>query len=750
MGDNFGPRALDPIVLTSARDRMTQSPGAQQLERIARLIVIAVTLWMLGVGCWEIAAPFGAGHAAVLPARGIIADNMVQYHIGFPVRSYAAIKPTSAAAYAHHPFGTYYLFAAMRWLFGRHEWTIRLVPVLVSASMPALLYGVSRRVYGALAGAMAALGWGVLPIALGFAQFPSFEMFSLAAMLLVIIAALRFEARASWWRLLLLLLAIALALQTDWIAYLFVALVGAAAACAVAFTPHREQRGVPTRRLLQALVLGGAIFGATLLIYVVSFRQAGLLKDWLDSAQVRAHGNDLPLLEILRHRRYWIEVMFTKPAILVGLVGAFSMLVRLVLRRRYSELYPLLLLLVAAVHYVHFKAGADVHIYWSLPFAAQFCFGLALVFCGAESAFRRFLERRKARLSETGASYVALGVTAGLALLVLPDGLRALDYSRDSGCRLNDDGHLNLQDLDKNLALQFFKQKVPERFPVTLQASMNPNWSQDWAIERPTALLSALGLSMLASPRYTLLDMRFAAPTTASWAIQSSTTVIGPYWLVDTESMPGELRVYGFQERNPSWLERYFVQAHDPIRRVVDDPLRTWEYRQHLALKPNPVPMGLEAKDQARLLHNVRIAEGNLQGASELRAAIEATLDKRSARSYVGGLQLLGHRLIEGIVPRLEVYFLAARSVGPDAFFDVRSIVDAAPKFSFVVTDDKVKRYGVGFEIHPSLWQSGMIYVSSVEVRRRPGHERFFAAWTGSQRPLPSEGVEEIPLFERP
>jgi hypothetical protein len=96
------------------------------------------------------------------------------------------------------------------------------------------------------------------------------------------------------------------------------------------------------------------------------------------------------------------------------------------------------------------------------------------------------------------------------------------------------------------------------------------------------------------------------------------------------------------------------------------------------------------------------------------------------------------------------VYFRAAHSLGPDAFFDVRSVVDAAPWLSFVVKDDKVKRYGVGFEIHPSLWQANMIYVSVVEVRQRPGHERFYAVWAGSQRPIPTEGVEEIPLFERP
>jgi len=418
--------------------------------------------------------------------------------------------------------------------------------------------------------------------------------------------------------------------------------------------------------------------------------------------------------------------------------------------RRFKEFYPLVLLGVATVHYVHFKAGADVHIYWPLPFAAQFCFGLALATLSAEWLVRRIAETRAAKSTASARSFMALGVSALLGLLVFPDGLRALNYSRDSGCRLNDDGQLNLQDLDKNLALVAMKAKVPLQSPVILQASMSPNWSQDWALERPTTLQSALGVAFHASPRFHALDMRFASPTSAIWAIQAKTMVVGPFWLVDVDARSEELRVSGFEERNPSWLERYFVQSHDPIRRIVEDPLRTWEYRQHLALQPNPVPGGLEGKSDMRLLHNVRVAEGSLPAANELRAALEATLDRRSARNYEGGLNLLGHRLVDGLVPKVEVYFRAAHSLGPDAFFDVRSVVDAAPWLSFVVKDDKVKRYGVGFEIHPSLWQANMIYVSVVEVRQRPGHERFYAVWAGSQRPIPTEGVEEIPLFERP
>lgn len=737
-------------MLASIRPDMHPSNSAQQLERLSRYIVWGAVIWMLGVGCWEIAAPFGAGHAAVLPARGIMADNMLKYGILFPVRQYAAAKPSLQAAYAHHPFGTYYLFTFARWLFGRHEWAIRLVPVLVSTAMPALLYLVGRRLFGAIGGAVSALGWAVLPIALAFAQFPSFEMFALAAMLLFTLAAMRFQEHMSWPRLGALLVTVAIALQTDWIAYAYVAIVSALATLVVAFAPPSDGERPRLLRCLQALILVVAIGSLTLGVYVVVFHRADLLNDWLESADVRAQGNTASLLSQLRQRRYWIELMFTKPGILFGVLGAMVMAVRLVVARRFIDAYPLLLLVTGAIHYFYFKGGADVHIYWPLPFAAQFCFGLGALANGLEWLGDWFARRKGSRLSERTISHVALGSCGCIALLILPDGLRALDYSRNSGCRLNDDGLLNLQDLDKNQALAYFKAKIPERQPVVLQPSMQANWSQDWALERPTAVQSSLGLSIFASPRYSLFDARFAAPTAMTWSVRSRTTVVGPFWLVDLEAQPDALRIFGFEETKPSWLQRFFVQAHDPIRRIVEDPYRTWEYRHHLAVSPNPEPEGLDRSDQIRVLHNVLIAKGDVEGARRVRGQIESQLEKRSARGFSGGLQLIGHRMIPGILPRLEVYFLAAGSVGPNTFFDVRSRMLSAPKFSFVVRDDKVKSYGVGFEIHPSLWKAGMIYASTIELRGRPGVESFYAIWIGPQSPRPSEGIEEIPLFDRP
>jgi 4-amino-4-deoxy-L-arabinose transferase-like glycosyltransferase len=731
------------------------------VDRISYGVLGLTTLVMLIVGLWEIAAPFGAGHVAVLPARAIMADNMVTYGILYPVRAYSNQAPDIAQAYAHHPWGTYYLFGLTRLVFGRHEWAIRIVPVCLNVGMPSLLFFVAHRLWGKVAGAAAALGWVVLPITLAFAQFPAFETFSLAGMLAVTLSGLRFAETRSSRRWVELLCVSFLAANTDWIASLYVLATAATVLFLLVFDPRRNVPDAHLRSLLRGALSSALVVLAVIALYVYLFREIGLYDDFLGSADHRAQGNDLPLTEVLKHRRYWLELMFTKLGFWIAGVGTLVSLGRLFAFRRMTELLPLLLTLVATIHYVHFKNGADVHIYWPLPFAGTLALSLAVLTRTLEDALVLWRTRRDpqeaaasvsrdARAGQRGASLWALGTVGAVALGLFPDALRALDYARDSGCRLNDDGQLNLQDYDKVAALEHFKRLVPKGQRVMLQSSMWPNWSQDYALERPTVVRSSLRGPNPTGAHHALFDLRYAPSTTLSWAQSLKHEVIGPFLYVDSMAPGNEGPVLGFQAQSPGWFRRYFVQAHDPIYGVVADPYRTWEHCAHLATSPNPVPSGLDRPEHRRIAHNVAVEQRNVALAAQLRAALESTLDRSSARQYRGGTRLLGHRLLPTVPPRLEVYFLAAGPLSLDSFFDVRSRVLAAPFGSWVSADDKEKRYGTNFEFHPGIWKAGFIYVSEVEVRERPGRERFYGLWLGASRPRPETGAELIALFERP
>lgn len=725
------------------------------LERYCLGLLAASTLFMVLVGCWELAAPFGAGHVAVLPARAMMADNMVRFGILYPVRSYAVTRPDISLAYAHHPWGTYYLFTLARLIFGSHPWAIRLVPVCFSVAMPSLLYFVARRLWGSVAGALSAFGWVVLPITLAFAQFPSFEMFSIAGILGVTLAGLRYSEHPTRGRLWALLGTAFLCSNTDWIGSLYACMAAVTALFVLAFAPRKDPVASDLRPPLQGIIGVLSVTLLTVMLYAVLFHRIGHFEDFTTSATHRALGNESPFTEVLARRRYWIEVMFTKPGIALGVLGAWVMLVRVLVYRRFTELLPLLLLSVSTFHYVYFKNGADVHIYWPLPFAAQFALSLGVLAASATEV-HRYLARRSSRgtspqsNASSRSAWVSASVVTSLGLLALPDGLRALDYARDSGCRLNDDGQLNLQDHDKNFAIAAFKQDIPQNKRVLLDASLFPNWSAEYALEResigggPQVGLTIYGV------HYGMYDLRFASASALTFLRNARHRQIGPFLLVNAQGEGRPTAVESLTYEPRGLFSRYWVSSHDPSYRLTRDPYRTWELFAHLGVEPNPVPKGLEDPARWTVAHNVAVSEQQMTRARELLSAGEALLDRHSAHKFADGTRVLGHRLVEGRPPRLEVYFLANAGYGNGAAFDVYGRVSRAPSFSFVVADDKEKKYGSGFELMPTLWKPGYVYVSRVEVRERPGSERFYGIWR-TRRGARTNGTEiTLPLFERP
>jgi hypothetical protein len=711
------------------------APSDPRSEPLVRTVVAVATCLVLVVGLWEFAAPVSAGHFAVVGARGIIADNFFSWNIISPVRSYFLSPPQGTDAYAHHPWGTFWLIGLCRYILGRHDWIARVYPVVMSTLMPGLLYCLGCALWGKIPGALCALGWAVLPITLSFAQFPGFEVPVVFGCVWVSWAVIRFRQTGlkRWGSL--AVLAIIFTAHTDWTATLYIVLVCGLSVFGLAFAPEKSLEHFPARRALQFWVL--AVFSVALcfLFYVRAFDKLGLTQDWLRSAEFRATGNQLPYKTVLLGRRFWLEVTFTEIGIIVIGLGAVVMMLRLLLTRRFEEWLPLLLLLMASIHYFHFKNAADIHIYWPLPFAAQFALSL-----GAIAASLLALLRKGGPDTSGEANYqsemVVLGVLSAVALLVLPDGLRGLNFARNSGGRFNEHGRLILQDIDKTLALRFFAGRIPERTRVALDSSLRPNWSQEFALERPTTEVNLQNLGK-GGERYRILDSRFTQASTLSQiAAQSPVTVVGPYWLIDGQKDPSPINAYRFVDREPNWWERFLKQAHDPMQTIESDPFTTWELRLHYGQTPNPTPdqrpPGLE---QVRIYHNVAVLLGDRDAAKNYREQLEKGLDRTFDEPFPNGSRFLGQRLTQGVLDRLELYFLASGPLDANVTYSIWSRVKARARFSFVVPDDTTKSQSLRFAIAPSLWKAGMIYVSISEIRKRPGFEEFEGAWASEQGP---------------
>ena len=714
---------------------MTQ-PLDRRSNDLARIVVVASMCLMLFVGLWEIAGPVSGGHFAVVGSRGIIADNFLTWNIISPVRSYFFTPPQGTDVYAHHPWVTFWMIGLCRYLFGRHDWIPRLYPVVMNTLMPGLLFLFGRSLWGAIPGALCALGWAVLPITLAFAQFPGFEVPVVFGCIGASWAIVRFrQTGLKRWGF-VAILAIVFAAHTDWTASLYLVLVCSLAILTLAFAPAKSLERIPARRARRFWVLAVAAVVLCFLYYVRAFDKLGLTQDWLRSAEFRATGHDLSLKTVLLGRRFWLETSFTQIGIVVICVGALVMLLRLILFWRFEEWLPLCLLLMSSVHYFYFKNAADIHIYWPLPFAAQFALSLGAMAATLLETFHSEHDDVEGRTANYLSELIVLGLLGFVALLALPDALRGLNFSRNSGGRFNEHGRLILQDIDKTVALRFFAQKLPTRTRVALDTSLRPNWSQEFALERPTTEVN-LQYGGKVGDRYRILDARFAPVAALSQiASQSPVTVVGPYWLVDGEKDPSPINAYRFVEREPKSWERFLRQAHDPMQSIQPDPFATWELRLHFNQTPNPEPdqrpPGLE---QVRIYYNLSVALGDKDAAKKYRELLEHGLDRVVDEAYPNGTHLLGQRLTPGVLRRLELYFLAAGPLDPNLTFDIWSNVKQRARLSFVIPDDTTKSQSLRFSIPPSLWKAGMIYVSISEIRKRPGLEEFEGAWATAQGP---------------
>ena len=721
------------LVLGWRAPLMNDAPFDPHLERIVKAIVLASTAFMLCVGLWEIATPVAAGHFAVNGSRGIIADNMLAWKIITPVRSYINNAPHGTDVYAHHPWGSFWLVTCFRWLFGRHDYVPRLYPVLMNTLLPAMLYGLGRAIWGAVPGALCALGWVVLPITLAFAQFPGFEVPVVFGCVWISWATVRYRQTGSRRWGILAALGYFFIPHTDWTAALYGAGVLGLALLMLAFAPAKTFKGSGLRNALRYWILGAAGIGMGLVFYLHQFQELGQMNEWLHSAEFRATGNATPVENVLQARQYWLEVMFTKVGLGIMGLGAALMALQLVLRRRFEDCLPLMMLAVWTLHYVHFKNGADIHIFWPQPHAAHFALSLGAIAASLLALARYVAPRLKQPKLPSYATFAVLGLGVGTALLMVPDAIRGLNYARNSGGRFNEHGRLIHQDLDKTAALRFFAPKVPEHMRLGMDSSMTPNWAQEFALNRPIVEVQLQRIGR-GGERFRTLDSRFAATEVLPRvAAESPVNIVGPFWLIDTQGAPAPVSAYRFVEREPNWREWLFVQAHDPMLSIEPDPLSTWEWRAHLEQTPNPLPL-LDPKspEQLRIAHNVAVAVGDPTAADKYRAALGHGFEHTFDDSLLNGIRLLGSRLVPGVLPKLELYFLAAGPVPGSQTFDIWSLSKGSASFSWVRPDEIPRSQSLRFVLPPALWKAGMVYVCVSEIRKRPGPEHFEGAWASS------------------
>lgn len=729
----------DTVKRMRSEGRSHASPRLSSVEAVARALAIIGCVFFALSACWGIGGLIGAGHYAAMSSYGIIADNMLRWGTVGPVWDYVASPPSRADWYCHHPFGTFWTSTALRALLGRHDWLLPLPAVLMSAATPPLLYKTAKRAWGTIPGAAAVLGFVFLPITLGFANFNALEVPAIFGFSLFFYGHVHMLATARRRYLLASLLGAFFSCGSDWAAWLVLAVVLAWGMLRAFALPKWMTPAFPHRLYATWWAWSVAIAIGALALWVGLFVYAGKLSDWLGSGTWRSSGGGLSNLpQALQARKFWIESSFAPHTIFIGKLAAIVALLRFFFYRKDAEVYSLAILFGATVQYVAFKHGADVHIFWPHYFGAYYALALAQLVATSEAGVRRFGGWLSLSKAGTVASALALSVATVPTLVLLPDGVRSLRYARETGGRFNEHGRLIRSDMDAVIVGRHITSQLPDDAIVDVHPSMGWGWHHEWATNRPYRKTN------WPTQRHDQDDPVFFVRASALTPDQQRTLAGGFYveayddiWVARPNRNHALIEGFTLSEREPSLLERYFISGVEPVRTIVADPFVTWELRTLLG-QPAPLPdIEPASLDQRRIAHNIALFLGDEARATELRAEIEAALSRDVGAQFTHGLRLVGTRVIEGVKPRLEVWFSLSEQLAGAPVFNIHSVVEAKKTFGFIPPDPTERKVSPPPSLSPTLFPPGALFQQTVTLRQRIGKERYFGWFTSRGAPAP-------------
>jgi hypothetical protein len=716
-----------------------------RLERLCQAVALSATLGFSLAACWELADTFGAGHFAAASAVCTAAENMWHWGVAAPAVHALGRAPAASDFYCHHPWGIFWVSALFMKLFGHHAWACRAPAVLESIlTIPALYYA-GRALWSPVAGAVAALSFAVVPIALSFSDFNGLEVPAMFGSVLTIWGYARFRQSYRVFDASLALGGLIFGLCADWPVLVLAATMLSAIFVSV-FLLGRYTAPADRRRLATFWALAVVFCALTIGAHLLAFAQLGQLNELFVQGDRRSAGVHTPLSLVLAARKFWIEVSFTGLAIGLGKLALPVLGLRALLRHSELEALPLCVFAMALFQYVVFKQGADVHIFWPHYFALYF----ALACAGLAQSTLDLAPLAARRWPNVGASklgYVVLALFAVTALAILPDGLRALHYAHRSGGRFNENGRLIKPDKDKVAALEWLTRRWAPGAGVTLHPGMRQSLWVDWSLQRPVTTILHLPTGALTPlDRYYVADLRFMGGTEQdTLAASFSSTVLGPFLAVDRAAAAGELRAFDIARVEPSAFQAYWVSSSHALREINPDPFLTWELKDRFDMKPNPAPISPpKTFEQQRIAHNIAVSRGDTASAARFLEALLAGADQSHAVSFGSGNTLLGTRLERGGSLVLSVYVRAAGADPREPELVMHSMVSEAPLGSLVDRDTARAEVGMPFMFPASRWKSGYLYSSVTEIIRRIGKER----WTGSFRTHESGRTRTSPEFE--
>ena len=708
---------------TAAESSHQSSEDGRWIETAALSLLVLALLAFAGALVWEVGGPLGAGHDAATASVGIAALNMNRWGILVPVLQFTPSPPQTSDYYCNHPWGLFWTTAVLVRLLGAHDWVLRIAPLVQSVATPVFVYLGARELWGPCPAALAATAFTVTPIALAFGDLNGLEVPIIFGWSVAVWALPRFARTGRRRYLAGWLLATGHALNTDWVAFVFAAVVLAWGLLRAPWGGREGWLGAGWRRWLVWWVPTLVLVVVVAVFYLIALLHYHQLEDLVAQGRLRAAGWDTSLWRTLMHRSHWLELSFTPIGIGMGVLALPVFVGRVLWARREAELLPLTVLGAALFQYLVFKQGADVHVFWPQHFALYLAYGVGVLVASLRDALWRWGPLRRWALR------LAVGVGALVLAVMLPDAVTTLGYARRTGKRFDDGWRLISQDADEIAVFRHLAQTVPHGDPLTVSRSAHYSWALEWAWERPVWRVPHLTYE----PGVLFVDARFESPLVLEVLAEGwSVSTYGPFW-VARFGPPPALSSFRLTRREPSWWQWYFVDAHDPQYGVEPDTFAAWEICYHFRCAAPPPESEPQDSEQRRVAHNLAVAL-DPEAVPARRASLLDAVTRAPILETAGGTVLVGHEVVPGVAPRLRLYVRATGATAKPWRLRVLSRVDHRP-YSTVRAPHRDREIGMPFAIPSTRWRPGFIYVAESEIRRQPGVERFFVELVGPDEP---------------
>lgn len=718
-----------------------------RLERIGGVLAILACVWVTLAAFWGVDTPASAGHFSVNAAIGMGADNMLRWKTYFPTSYYMGHPPTTDEYYTHHPFGIYWLAAAATKMFGRHLWVIRAIPALETSLSGVLLWRIGRAAWGPLEGALAAVVFGALPITLIYANLYNLEVPLIFGWLLATWGYLRLLQTSRIHYAALAFLGVVFSVHQDWEGFLWAGVL-------LAFAFARIVYPTRCRPKLFATWWGVTTAGValSLLFYLYAIQSTGRLDELLGAHAARAGDTGAPFSALITERQTWISETFTMIGVAVGEYGLAIILGRLLVLRRDAEVTILAIFGAAYFQYVHFKQGADVHVFWPHPFAPYVALAAGAILATIRGVGSKLLERARRPTWVRTFALVSLGVCLVPALLMLRMAIPLMKYGRSTGGTLTEKSAQRVErDTAVVVAVKWFAaDHLGPGEPASFHTSHGPYWHLQWELgDRP--ILAGQPSEAAKGANFFLLDS-YGTPEAElrKYVASHHVHAVDNLWFVDGREGSAPLDAYVIDERRPTLVEWYFHEGGvEPMRAIRPDAWRRWELMDTYgsdAIEPSGEPRTF---DQLRVAYNLALRHGDSPRAESLFSKLDLETNLKMGVHYANGMELIGARTELWSQPRVTLLFRAGRP-GGNFQFSVHGTIRAKPRLWFDPVDPANLDATVPFLVAPNLWKEGSLYAVTLHLQRRYGEEVYTgecSSTDGTPAPRRVDGREPTELL---